>query len=167
MNFTSLFFAELKTEAANTKKILSVVPTESLSWKPHEKSMSLGALAGHIAEMPSWTRLILTADELNFSTYEYKSPTIESNADILTSFEKHLTDAIKVFEEIRNEAIYQRRWQLKHGDHLILDQSKHEILRSMVFNHVVHHRAQLSVYLRLLDLPIPGMYGPSADEMQN
>lgn len=165
MNFTTLFLTELKREAANTRKMLAVVPTESLAWKLHEKSMTLGALAGHIGEMPSWARLILTADELNFATYEYKAPIIESNADIITNFEKHLADAIQAFEGVNDEAIYQKNWQLKHGDHLISDQPKHEVIRSMVFNHIVHHRAQLSVYLRLLNLPIPGMYGPSADEM--
>ena len=165
MNLTTLFLGELQVEAANTKKMLSAVPSDSLSWKPHDKSMSLGALAGHIAELPSWVRLILTAEELNFATMDYKAPTIENNADVMAIFEKELADAIQIFDEIKDEAVYQENWKLKHGDHLILEQPKHIVIRSMVLNHIVHHRAQLSVYLRLLNIPIPGMYGPSADEM--
>jgi uncharacterized damage-inducible protein DinB len=95
----------------------------------------------------------------------YKAPTIESNADLLALFESNLADAISVFEAVENEAIYQENWKLKSGDYVILEQPKHEVIRSMVLNHIVHHRAQLSVYLRLLDIPVPGMYGPSADEM--
>lgn len=164
MNFTTLFLAELQTEAANTRKILACVPTESLAWKPHEKSMALGALAGHIGELPSWIRLIISAKELNFATMKYKAPVIERNADILALFESHLKDAVDVLESVQDETIYQENWKLKSGDHLILEQPKYDVIRSMVLNHIVHHRAQLSVYLRLLDLPIPGMYGPSADE---
>lgn len=165
MNFTSLFLNELQIEAASTRKMLTCIPAESLGWKPHDKSMSLGALAGHIGELPSWVKLILTADELNFATINYIPPTIESNADIMANFESNLNDAVKAFEEVKDESIYQVSWKLKHGDHLILDQPKHAVIRSMVLNHIVHHRAQLSVYLRLLDIPVPGMYGPSADEM--
>lgn len=165
MNFTQLFLSELKNEAQNTRKMLSAVPAESFSWKPHEKSMSLGRLSSHIGEMTSWVRMVLTADELNFATMPYKAPTIESNADLLALFESNLADAISIFEAVENEAIYQENWRLKSGDYVILEQPKHEVIRSMVLNHIVHHRAQLSVYLRLLDIPVPGMYGPSADEM--
>lgn len=164
MNFTQLFLSELKNEALNTQKMLNAVPTESLNWKPHEKSMALGRLASHIGEMTSWIRLILTADELNFATMPYKAPTIESNADLIAVFESNLVDAIGAFEAVKDEAIYQENWKLRSGDYIILEQPKHEVIRSMVLNHIIHHRAQLSVYLRLLDVPVPGMYGPSADE---
>lgn len=165
MNFTQLFLSELKSEALNTRKMLTAASTESLSWKPHEKSMALGRLASHIGEMTSWIRLILTADELDFATMPYKAPTIESDSDLLAIFESNLADAISVFEGIKDEAVYQENWKLRQGDYVILEQPKHVVVRSMVLNHIVHHRAQLSVYLRLLDIPVSGMYGPSADEM--
>lgn len=165
MNFTTLFLSELQAEAQNTRKMLACVPTESLGWKPHDKSMSLGTLAAHLGELPSWTRLILTTDELNFATIDYKPPTFENNADIMAIFESNLSDAIHALEAIKDEAIYQKNWKVKSGDYLILEQPKYMVMRSMVLNHIIHHRAQLSVYLRLLDIPIPGMYGPSADEM--
>ncbi len=165
MNLTQLFLSELKDEALKTRKMLEAVPSESLNWKPHEKSMVLVRLATHIGEMAGWVRLILTADELDFATMDYKAPTIESTNDILAVFESNLTDAISVFEDVKDEAVYQENWKLRQGDYLISEQPKHVVIRSMVLNHIVHHRAQLSVYLRLLDIPIPGMYGPSADEM--
>jgi uncharacterized damage-inducible protein DinB len=165
MDLTQLFLSELQNEATNTRKMLEAVPSESLDWKPHEKSMPLGRLAAHTGEMAGWVRLILMADELNFATMAYKPPTVESNADLLAIFESNLADAIKVFEEVKDEAVYQQNWKLKQGDYVILEQPKHVVIRSMVLNHIVHHRAQLSVYLRLLDIPVPGMYGPSADEM--
>lgn len=165
MNLTQLFLIELQNKAINTRKMLEGVPSESINWKPHEKSMTLGRLATHIGEMTGWVRLILKATELNFATMNYKAPSIKSNADILAIYESNLADAIKVFEEVNDEAIYQENWKLKQGDYVISEQPKHLVIRSMVLNHIIHHRAQLSVYLRLLDVPVPGMYGPSADEM--
>lgn len=165
MNLTQLFLSELQNEATNTRKMLVAVPSEFLNWKPHEKSMALGRLATHIGEMAGWVRLIIKADELNFATMAYKPPTIENNDDLLAIFESNLADAIKVFEEVNDEAIYQEKWKLRNGDYVISEQPKHVVIRSMVLNHIVHHRAQLSVYLRLLNIPVPGMYGPSADEM--
>ena len=165
MNLTQLFLSELQNEAINTRKMLEEVPSDSLNWKPHEKSMALGKLATHTAEMTGWIRFILKADELNFATMAYKPPIINDNADLLTVFDANLADAINVFEEVTDEAVYQETWKLKHGDHLISEQPKHMAIRSLVLNHIVHHRAQISVYLRLLDISVPGMYGPSADEM--
>jgi uncharacterized damage-inducible protein DinB len=127
--------------------------------------MKLGKLATHTAEMTGWIRSILKADELNFATMAYQPPIIKDNADLLSVFESNLADAIHVFEEVTDEAVYQHTWKLKHGNHLISQQTKYVAIRSLVLNHIVHHRAQLSVYLRLLDIPVPGMYGPSADEM--
>jgi uncharacterized damage-inducible protein DinB len=165
MNLTQLFLSELQNEAINTRKMLEEVPSDSLNWKPHEKSMALGKLATHTAEMTGWIRFILKADELNFATMPYQPPIIKGTEDLLSVFESNLADAINVFEEVTDEAVYQQTWKLKHGDHLISEQSKYVAIRSLVINHIVHHRAQLSVYLRFLDIPVPGMYGPSADEM--
>lgn len=165
MNLTQLFLSELQNEASKTRKMLEAIPSDSLNWKPHEKSMPLGKLGTHTGEMTGWLRLILKADELNFATLDYKPPIINDNADLLTVFDSNLADAINVFEEVNDEAVYQETWKLKNGEYLISEQPKHVAIRSLVLNHIVHHRAQLSVYLRLLDIPVPGMYGPSADEM--
>lgn len=164
MNLTQLFLAELKQEAQNTKRMLEAVPTESLDWKPHEKSMTLGRLAAHTAEMTSWIKLIINDAELDFTKFNYKAPKVETASDILSVFETHLAEAINILENVKEETIYDEKWTLRNGEYIILEQKKHEVIRSMVLNHIVHHRGQLSVYLRLLNIPVPGMYGPSADE---
>ena len=165
MNFTKAFTAELKNEALNTRKILERVPSESLTWKPHEKSMTLGRLASHVAELPGWAKMTLETEELNFETANYTPPAIESTADILKIFDNAFAGAIASFENLADDSVYTQNWKLRQGDHVLLDLPKHVVIRSMVLNHLVHHRGQLSVYLRMLDIPIPGMYGPSADEM--
>src|SRR5690606_19598750 len=120
--------------AINTRKMLEAVPSESLNWKPHGKSMTLGRLASHIGEMTGWVRLILKADELNFATMDYKAPSIKSNADILAIYESNLADAVKVFEEVKDESIYQKIWKLKQRDYVISEQPKYVVIRSMVLN---------------------------------
>jgi len=154
---------ELEYEAVNTKKMLEKVPFEKFSWKPHEKSMNLGRLAVHVAELPNWTVLIVKEHELNLGTAAYKPAVVTSNAELLQVFEKNLTDAKQALESATEESL-DEMWALKNHDHVIFTLPRKAVLRSMVLNHIVHHRAQLSVYLRLLDIPIPGMYGPSADE---
>ncbi|HYK75699.1 MAG TPA: DinB family protein [Daejeonella sp.] len=165
MQLTKSFLSEMQHEAENTRKMLERVPSESLSWKPHEKSMALGRLAAHVAELYTWVKMTLTTDELDFATAKYTPPVVENTADIVKLFNDSFNQAVQAFEDVKNEELYFVNWKLRQGDYIILDLPKHIVLRSMVFNHIVHHRAQLSVYLRLLNVPVPGMYGPSADEM--
>ncbi len=155
--------AELEQEGANTRKMLERVPAEHFDWKPHEKSFSLGRLATHVAELPSWVGYTVKADELDFGTMDYKAPTINNSSDLMQLFEENLAKAKEDLRDVSDETLM-KNWTLRNKDNVYFTMPKIAVLRSMVLNHIVHHRAQLSVYLRLLNIPVPGMYGPTADE---
>ena len=155
--------AELKHEASNTRKMLQRVPSDNLQWKPHEKSFSIGYLASHIANIPVWTGRIIEADEFDFGKTNFTTPQGVSAEDIVEKFDKNLADAIKILEATSDDEL-NKPWSMRNGDHVFFTTPKKVNLRNFLLNHVVHHRGQLSVYLRLLDIPVPGMYGPSADE---
>ncbi len=155
-------FAELKHEAASTKKLLALVPDERLDWKPHEKSMALGRIATHIAEIPSYLTWILSAPEMDFASRKYQPHVSISREELLQIFEEKLQVGSDALEKSSDEEMI-KPWTLRRGEHIIFTLQKTAAIRSLVMNHLVHHRGQLSVYLRLLDIPIPGMYGPSAD----
>jgi uncharacterized damage-inducible protein DinB len=143
--------------------MLERVPMEKSDWKPHEKSMSLGRLASHVAEIPGWVVHTLTADELNFNTGEWNPVVFKNNKEMLEFFDKNVTDALKVLDETTDEKMH-INWALKMDGNVLFEMPKIRVLRTWAFNHLVHHRAQLSVYLRLNNVPVPGTYGPSADE---
>ncbi|HKG12798.1 MAG TPA: DinB family protein [Pyrinomonadaceae bacterium] len=155
--------AELKHEAATTRRLLERVPEDKLGWKPHEKSMTLGRLAGHVAELPSLLGPVLRAEELDFASGEYKPFNATSVAEILERFDKNIADGIEGLKGLEDARAFER-WRLRSGDHVIAEQPRAAIVRGLVLNHVLHHRGQLSVYLRLLDVPLPPIYGPTADE---
>lgn len=162
MTIIEAFQQELENEAVTTRKMLSLVPNEQYSWKPHSRSMTLQQLSTHIAEIPGWVGLVLNTAELDFSKTPY-SPEVITDTDTLVSyFEKCLTEAIEALKSARMEQL-EEPWVLRNGEEIYSSSSKYQMLRS-VFSQVIHHRAQLGVYLRLLDIPIPGSYGPSADE---
>jgi uncharacterized damage-inducible protein DinB len=163
MKLATTFLNELKHEAATTRKILALVPTDKLTWKPHEKSMHMHSLAKHLAELPTWVGITLNHDELDFAKPYPKSPDFTTTAELLAMFEKHIPDAIKVLETVKDEE-FGKNWTLRHGEKIFFTMPKAAVLRNFVFNHVVHHRAQLGVYLRMLDVPLPGSYGPTADD---
>lgn len=163
MALNTALLAELKQESANTRKMLERVPSDNLGWKPHEKSFSVGYLASHIANLPVWMGLTLLQDELDFAKTPLTTPQGTSAEDIVAKFDKNLADAIKILEETSDDVL-NSQWTMRSGDHVFIIMPKKVCLRSFLFNHIVHHRGQLSVYLRLLDIPVPGMYGPSADE---
>ena len=154
--------AELKHEAATTRRLLERVPEDKLGWKPHEKSMTLGRLAGHVAELPSLLGPVLRAEELDFASGEYKPFNATSVAEILERFDKNIADGIEGLKGLEDARAFER-WRLRSGDHVIAEQPRAAIVRGLVLNHVLHHRGQLSVYLRLLDVPLPPIYGPTAD----
>ncbi|MEI6945769.1 DinB family protein [Paraflavisolibacter sp. H34] len=154
---------ELRHEADSTRKMLERVPADKFGWKPHEKSMSLASLSSHVAELFSWLTMTLTTDELDFATNKYQPFVPQSTQQLLDFFEDNLKKGTETLAATSDEDMM-KHWKLRHGDHIILDLPRMAVLRSFVFNHLVHHRGQLSVYLRLLDVPVPGMYGPSADE---
>ena len=158
-----MFLAEMEREAQTTRKMLARIPDEKYDWQPHEKSMTIRQLATHIAELPTWVPMTLTTDELDFAASPYQLIVINNTAKLVAYFEKCLADG-KAQLVPDHEAILNQPWTLRNGDQIYSVSPKHEVIR-MTFCQIVHHRAQLGVYLRLLNIPIPGSYGPSADEM--
>ena len=164
MSYNSALIAELQMEAASTRKMLERVPAEKNDWKPHDKSMKLGQLAYHVAELSSWITNILKTDELDFAAIDYKPVMFDSNEDLLAMADSNVNEALQVLDE-SSDADFEKMWTMRNGAHEYFTLPKKIVLRTWAYNHVCHHRGQLSVYLRLLNIPVPGMYGPSADEM--
>lgn len=162
MSLVPLFLKEMDREAATTRKMLSRIPDDKYNWKPHEKSMTVRRLATHIAELPGWITMVLTTDSLDFATRNAPPVVIDNTNQLLTYFEKTLADG-RAHLEKANEDDLEKEWTMRNGDTVISVSTKADIIRT-IFSQIVHHRAQLGVYLRLLNVPIPGSYGPSADE---
>lgn len=157
-----MYLKELERETSTTRKMLSRIPNDKYGWQPHQKSMTMQRLAVHIAELPSWIAMTLTTSELDFAKGEYKTPAISNTDDLMQYFEKNVEDGKEHLHQAREEQLNED-WTLRNGTEVYDVSPKNEVLR-MTFCQMVHHRAQLGVYLRLLDVPIPGSYGPSADE---
>ncbi len=160
--FTNLFLEELKAEAIATKAILSLVPIEKGDYKPHEKSMKLMSLAVHVAEIPGWFGDIIKKDELDFATSDYKPFVPSSNDDLIAMYDKKISEAIELLQSIDDEKL-KENWTMRAGEIIYFTLPKSNVIRTWCLNHWYHHRAQLGVYLRMLDIPLPGTYGPSAD----
>lgn len=154
---------EFKHEAASTRKILERVPFEKADWKPHEKSYTLARMAGHVAEILQWATAAVTTDGLDFARGGYAPFFPATGDELLNRFETNYQAALRHLEQATDETLM-GEWTLQHGETVIFTLPRMATLRSFVMNHLIHHRGQLSVYLRLLDVPVPGMYGPSADE---
>jgi len=163
LSIIPLLLKEMDQEAATTRKMLQRVPADKWGWKPHEKSMALRNLTVHIAELPSWVSMTLNTSELNFEGMDYTPTPVSSTEELLDIFEKSFTEGKAALEKA-TEADLLPNWTLRTGDKIHSVSTKYEVIR-MSFCQIVHHRAQLGVYLRLLNIPIPGSYGPSADEM--
>jgi uncharacterized damage-inducible protein DinB len=154
---------ELKHEGSLTKKLLERVPFDQFGWKPHERSMSLERLTVHIAEIPRWSSRILTATEFDFTKANYKAPEVNSTEELVQLSETNIQNALNDFAAVKDEDLM-IPWTFRRGEHVIFTMPRVAAIRTLAMNHLLHHRGQLSVYLRLLNIPIPGMYGPSADE---
>lgn len=157
------FIAELKYEAEKTKKMLAAIPYDKATWKPHPKSMELGKLALHVVDMTRWASVIVTSDELDFQKPYFEMPAFDNAAALSAKLDSFVAQAVSDLEKA-DDACMNGNWSLRNGDHVFFTLPRHHVLRDMVFNHIIHHRAQLGVYLRLLDGKVPGMYGPSADD---
>jgi uncharacterized damage-inducible protein DinB len=153
---------EFDHEMATTRKLLERVPEDRLSWKPHAKSYSLGQLAQHVANVPYWGQLTLEYSELDLMAYPPMAE-LGSRAAILQLFEDRVTGTRKALLG-KTDGELMAPWSLKRGDEKMFTMPKATVWRTFVMNHLVHHRGQLSVYLRQQDVPLPSMYGPSADE---
>ena len=162
MNISDILIAELDMESAGTKKVLDRIPESNLIWKPHDKSMMIGRLGLHIAELPDWIIRCLTSEEYNFGVGPYQPTFPSAKGDILRVFDEKLTKAKDAIRSTSDEQ-FAKHWKLRKGDFLIFDLPRPAVVRRQI-NHIIHHRGQLTVYLRLLGVPVPGLYGPSADE---
>ena len=162
MEIIPMLLKEMEQEAQTTRKMLERIPNDKYQWQPHEKSMTIQRLANHIAELPAWVTITLTTDELDFDRNPYKFAPLNNTKDILQYFEESLESG-KTHLALANEKEFEKNWTLRKGDYIISVSTKAEVIR-MAYSQIVHHRAQMGVYLRLLDVPIPGSYGPSADE---
>jgi uncharacterized damage-inducible protein DinB len=166
MPLSQMILPEFDQEMATTRKILERVPEGVGDWKPHSKSMTLARLAGHVAELPGWGVTTLTQTELDFAPADqppYQPTLFSTRAETLKLFDegvKACRDAITK----ASDADFQVMWTLKRAGQKLMSMPRIAVLRSMVLNHLIHHRAQLGVFLRLNDVAIPGSYGPSADE---
>lgn len=156
-------YSDIAHELASTRRILARVPDGRFDWAPHKKSMTLGRLATHLAELPRFAVVFFEGDEMDLATSGWTARTLSTTADILALFDENAA-AMQAAVAAADGAALGRTWTLRNGDHVILSQQKGALIRTMGISHIVHHRGQLSVYLRLLDVPVPGLYGPSADE---
>lgn len=164
MSLIAMYLKELEQESITTRKMLSLIPDDKFDWQPHPRSMTFRQLGTHIAELPTWITIGLSTDELDFAKTPYVPKEINNTAELLVYFEESLADGrTQLIPE--NEAKLAESWKLRAGDQIYMDISKAEAIRNAL-SQTIHHRAQLGVFLRLLDIPIPGSYGPSADEMK-
>src|SRR5215203_1897901 len=163
MSLSQALLPEFDQEMKTTRRALERVPTANLSWQPHPKSMTLGYLATHLAELPGWGSMTVQTDELDFGTGPYVPTILSESAQIVALFDENVAKSREALLGVSDEELM-KPWTLRKGDHVIFTMPKIAVLRAMVMNHVIHHRGQLTVYLRLNDIPVPSVYGPSADE---
>jgi uncharacterized damage-inducible protein DinB len=162
MQIIPLLLKEMEQESAITRKMLQIVPADKFDWKPHERSMNMRSLTVHIAELPSWVNMALNSSELDFATMDYTPTPANSAEDLLAILEKSLTSGKEALSAAKEDDLLPE-WTLRNGEQVYTVWTKYEVIRHS-FAQTIHHRAQLGVYLRLLNIPIPGSYGPSADE---
>jgi uncharacterized damage-inducible protein DinB len=161
MKLTDLFLAELEEEAAVTRRILERVPDGRYDWKPHEKSMTLGYLAELVARMPSWPVFMIKQDELDITTN--KPEPLRTSSELVQALDQGVAEAREALANTNDEHLM-KPWRLLVAGRVVSEQPRYLALRHSVFNHLAHHRGQLTVYLRLNDALVPSIYGPSADE---
>lgn len=163
MTIAESLIPQFDFEMANTRKALERLPEEKLEWTPDPKSMSMGRLAAHLAEMPGWTTLAVAQDELDFGKSEYKPLIPKSRAEVLALLDENVAAARRALEGV-SDADLLKPWSLRAGEQVFFTMPKIAVIRGMVLSHIIHHRGQLTVYYRLNGVPVPALYGPSADE---
>ena len=169
MTIGQSMLAEFDQEMQNTRKTLERVPDDKWGWKPHEKSGTLGWLAGHVATLPGWATMTINTEEFDYAPVSgkstYEQPKTENRQQVLAAFDKESAAARAALAKVSDQEIM-KTWKLLAGGQEIFAMPRVAVLRGVVMNHLIHHRAQLGVYFRLLNIAVPGMYGPSADEAQ-
>jgi len=162
MTRSTFFHNQLKEEAIATRKMLAIIPNDKFDWKPHPKSMSIRQLANHIADLPAWPEFAVNNNGLDFAAMEYKPKEANDSAELVQIFDDNLKTGLDVLQTTKEETL-DELWTLREGEKIHSEEPKADVIR-MAISQIIHHRAQLGVFLRLLDVPIPGSYGPSADE---
>lgn len=158
-----LIIGDAMYELATTRRILERLPDEHMAWRPHDKSMTLGGLATHLINLLNWQVAIFQHTEFDLSTVPLRREALESRSDILVEFDANVDKIDKLLADC-DEKTLGEEWTLRHGEQIIRREPRALAFRTFGLSHMIHHRAQLGVYLRLLNIPVPGMYGPSADE---
>ena len=161
MAFADTFLPEFDHEMKTTRSLLERVPFDNAGWKPHAKSTGLGDLASHIANLAGFGDMIVNTDERNFGGGE-RPKVYDNTADLLAAFDANVARSRDAIAGLRDDRLG-TSWTLRAGDHVIFTLPRAAVLRSMLMNHMIHHRGQLSVYLRLNNVPLPSIYGPTAD----
>ena len=164
-NLAAAFLGELQHEAATTRKVLERISEDKFDFKPHEKSLTMGVLATHVAEMFNWIKITLETDALDFAAGDYVPAKPQTTAELVEVLDRHVAEAVESLNNAADET-FMADWSLKNGAQTYFTMPKIQVLRSFCFNHIIHHRGQLSLYLRMNDIPVPALYGPSADEGQ-
>jgi len=162
MSIKKALLIELEREKDNTLRMLERLSEEHFGWKPHEKSMTLGELANHIVELHNWVDMVIGKSKLDFHT-DYVPSTLATPHALIEALHQGFEKNKARIEAMEEEVVFEP-WSLQAGEHIIAQMPKTAAIRFIVTNHLIHHRGQLSVYMRMLDIPLPGIYGPSADE---
>lgn len=163
MSVMKAFLMEFEMESVTTRRVLERLPAGQFGWKPHEKSMTLGQLASHTTQIPGWTAVTLAQNELLLDPANYKPWLATNPEELLARFDENVISAKEALQKTPDRVLAEI-WILKSPEKTLFQAPKSAVLRGFVLNHLIHHRGQLSVYLRMLDIPVPSIYGPSADE---
>jgi uncharacterized damage-inducible protein DinB len=166
MAFKDTLLAEFDMEMDNTRRTLERVPDEKFGWKPHEKSGTLGWMATHIASIPHWAKMTMEQESLNLAPAggsNFVPPKADNRRELLELFDKNRAEARNALAA-GDDSSFAKPWALVMGERELFREPRANVVRRMVFNHIIHHRGQLTMYLRLLNVPVPALYGPSADE---
>lgn len=166
MSYAATLLPEFDHEMANTRKVLERIPNDKLDWRAHSKSNTIGWNANHLADLPGWSVSIVTEPGYDFAPVggkPYQMPALKSRDEIVAMFDRNVASARAAIAQLKDEALNDG-WTLRGGDRIIFTMPRVAVLRSFLMNHIIHHRAILSVYLRLNDIPVPALYGPSGDE---
>jgi uncharacterized damage-inducible protein DinB len=166
MSYAQTLLPEFDHEMASTRKVLERIPDDKLDWRAHPKSNTIGWNANHLAELPGWSVSIFTQSGYDFAPVggeRYQSPKLTSRHEIVELFDRNVAEARKHLVELKDESLNDP-WTLRGGERVIFTMPRRAVIRSFLMNHIIHHRAILCVYLRLNNIPVPGMYGPTGDE---
>jgi uncharacterized damage-inducible protein DinB len=163
MSISQSLLPEFDREMVSTRRVLERITPDKFEWRPHEKSNSLGRLASHVADLPGWAKLALTTDSLDLGPEGVQPQIMQTTEQLLELFDKNVAEGHAAIAAASDQDLF-KPWALSNQGHKMFTMPKVAVLRNFTLNHIIHHRGQLTVYLRLTGIPVPSIYGPSADE---